>query len=119
MVFNNQLRLLLKLVMARAPTFSISFNQLRSVKIVMPNRNTASRIRRLPTALKAWVKLLPIAWPRMPPAPWGRLDPPTSLSAANAVPAIMTSTSPSARIPKVTQSKPLSWCRSTRMMTAR
>ena len=37
-------------------TLSIRLSQLRSVKMVMPNRNTASRISRLPTALNARVK---------------------------------------------------------------
>ena len=112
-------RLAVNVVILLAPTCSISFSQDRSVKIVIPNRNTASRISRLPTALKAWVKLLPMAWPRIPPAPWGRLEPPESFIAASAVPAIMTSTSPSARMPKVIQSKPLCWWRSSRMMIAR
>ena len=40
-------------------------------KMPETNRKMASRIRRLPTSLKAVVKPLPMAWPRMPPLPCG------------------------------------------------
>jgi hypothetical protein len=59
-------------LMASAPRRSISRSQLRSVKIVTPNRNTATRIRRPPKALKACSSRRRPPVPTIPPGALGQ-----------------------------------------------